>query len=76
MYNLIYLVLLAILANLLPSRFPVLSMMVLYVAFMAYKGVDYLGLKQNKTSVFVAAVSVMFLLIPAVLRSILEIIIT
>lgn len=75
-YNLIYLVLLAILANLLPSRFPVLSMMVLYVPFMAYKGVDYLGVKQSKIYMFVAAVSVMLVLIPTVLRSVLEIIIT
>lgn len=74
-YNLIFLVLLAIMNNVLPARFPVLSLLVLYVVFMAYKGMDYLGLKQDRTTVFLITSSAMFLLVPAVLRCVLELII-
>ena len=72
LYNLIFLVLLIILRNLLPSDFtPVLFLMV-YLPWMAYRGTDHLFVKKNKVGKFVVISSALLLLLPILLKAILE----
>lgn len=71
LYNLIFLVLLIILRNLLPSDFtPVLFLMV-YLPWMAYRGTDHLFVKKDKVAKFVVISSALLLGLPLALRAIL-----
>ena len=71
LYNLIFLVLLLIFGNLLPSDFaPVLFLMV-YLPWMAYRGTDHLFVKKEKVVKFVIISSILLLGLPFVLRQIL-----
>ena len=71
LYNLIYLVLLIILRNLLPSDFtPVLFLMV-YLPWMAYRGTDHLFVKKDKVAKFVIISSALLLLLPLALKAVL-----
>ena len=75
LYNLIFLVLLMILRNLLPSDFtPVLFLMV-YLPWMAYRGTDHLFVKKNKVAKFVVISSVLLLGLPIVLKALLGLLI-
>ena len=71
LYNLIFLVLLRILSNLLPSDFtPVLFLMV-YLPWMAYRGTDNLFVKKNKVAKFVIISSALLLGLPFLFEAIL-----
>ncbi len=71
LYNLIFLVLLMILRNLLPSDFtPVLFLMV-YLPWMAYRGTPHLFVKKSKVNKFVVISSVLLLGLPILLNAIL-----
>ena len=71
LYNLIFLVLLRILSNLLPSDFtPVLFLMV-YLPWMAYRGTDNLFVKKNKVAKFVIISSALLLGLPFMFEAIL-----
>lgn len=75
LYNLIFLVLLMILRNLLPSDFtPVLFLMV-YLPWMAYRGTDHLFVKKEKVAKFVVISSVLLLGLPILLKAILSLLI-
>lgn len=71
LYNLIFLVLLRILSNLLPSDFtPVLFLMV-YLPWMAFRGTDNLFVKKNKVAKFVIISSALLLGLPFMFEAIL-----
>jgi len=71
LYNLIFLVLLMILRNLLPSDFtPVLFLMV-YMPWMAYRGTDHLFVKKDKVAKFVVISSALLLGLPIALKAIM-----
>ena len=71
LYNLIFLVLLIILRNLLPSDFtPVLFLMV-YLPWMAYRGTDHLFVRKDKVAKFVVIASALLLGLPLALKAIL-----
>jgi hypothetical protein len=71
LYNLIFLVLLRILSNLLPSDFtPVLFLMV-YLPWMAFRGTDNLFVKKNKVAKFVIISSALMLGLPFLFEAIL-----
>lgn len=75
LYNLIFLVLLMILRNLLPSDFtPVLFLMV-YLPWMAYRGTDHLFVKKDKVAKFVVISSLLLLGLPILLNAILSLLI-
>ncbi|MBR4828419.1 MAG: hypothetical protein IKZ92_01275 [Muribaculaceae bacterium] len=72
LYNLIFLVLLIILRNLLPSDFtPVLFLMV-YLPWMAYRGTDHLFVKKDKVAKFVFISSALLLGLPLALKTVLD----
>ena len=71
LYNLIFLVLLIILRNLLPSDFtPVLFLMV-YLPWMAYRGTENLFVRKEKVAKFVVISSALLLFLPLALKAIL-----
>ena len=71
LYNLIFLVLLIILRNLLPSDFtPVLFLMV-YMPWMAYRGTDHLFVRKDKVAKFVVIASALLLGLPLAFKAIL-----
>ena len=71
LYNLIFLVLLIILRNLLPSDFtPVLFLMV-YLPWMAYRGTDHLFVRKDKVAKFVVIASVLLLGFPLAFKAVL-----
>lgn len=72
LYNLIFLVLLIILRNLLPSDFtPVLFLMV-YLPWMAYRGTEHLYVKKDKVTKFVIISSALMLLMPIIIKAFIE----
>ena len=71
LYNLIFLVLLIILRNFLPSDFtPVLFLMV-YLPWMAYRGTDHLFVRKDKVAKFVVMASALVLGLPLALKAVL-----
>lgn len=71
LYNLIFLVLLIILRNLLPSDFTPILFLMAYLPWMAYRGTDHLFVKKNKVARFVVISSVLLLGLPLLLKAIL-----
>ena len=67
MYNLIYLVLLEIIKNLLPVEFAPIFFMMFYMPYIAYKGTEYLGVKENMVGKFTIMASLIMLLMPQVI---------
>ncbi len=68
-----YLVILQIISNLLPSNFAVLDFMSLYVAFIVYRGLDYINYTE-KPLVFVSISTALLILVPILLTNIMGII--
>lgn len=64
MYNLIYLVLLEIIKNLLPVEFAPIFFMMFYMPYIAYKGTEYLGVKNDIIWKFTVMASLIMLLMP------------
>lgn len=71
LYNLIFLVLLIILRNLLPSDFTPVLFLMAYLPWMAYRGTAHLFVKKNKVAKFVVISSALLLLLPIALKAIL-----
>jgi len=63
-YNLIFLVLLKILRNLLPSDFTPVLFLMLYMPWMVYRAVDHLGVRPDKVTKFVAVASLLIMGLP------------
>ena len=63
-YNLIFLILLEIIKNLLPVDFAPIFFMMFYMPFIAYKGVDYLGVKKSKQTSFSIVAGLLMLFMP------------
>jgi hypothetical protein len=72
LYNLIYLVLLSIAGNILPIEFAPVFFLMLYMPWIAYRGVEYLGVAKKKVTKFVIIASVMMLLLPLVISFLLN----
>ena len=72
LFGLEYLAILYVISNFMPSSFAVLDFAKLYVGFIIYKGLEYINY-EGKPLVFVVGTSAMLLLIPAIIRYILEI---
>ncbi len=72
LYNLIFLVLLNILRNLLPSDFTPILFLMVYLPWMAYRGTDHLFVKKEKVVKFVIISSILLLGLPKVLMAIME----
>lgn len=71
LYNLIFLVLLLILRNLLPSDFTPILFLMLYLPWMAYKGTGNLFVDKDKVNKFTVVSSVLLLGLPLLLEYIL-----
>jgi len=72
LYNLIFLVLLLILRNLLPSDFAPILFFRVYLPWMAYRGTDHLFVKKEKVFKFVVISSALLLGLPLALTAILS----
>jgi hypothetical protein len=70
-YNLIFLIFLSILNFLLPTHFTPLYFLILYMAYIAYRGVDFLGLKREKVLKFVLISSAMMIALPFLIKLLL-----
>ncbi len=68
-----YLVILQIIGNLLPSNFAVLDFMSLYVAFIVYRGLEYINYTE-KPLVFVSISTALLIFVPIVLTKIMGVI--
>ena len=71
LYNLIFLVLLIILRNLLPSDFTPVLFLMAYLPWIVYRGTSHLFVKKDKVTKFVIISSALLLLTPIVLKAIL-----
>lgn len=71
LYNLIFLVLLMILRNLLPSDFTPVLFLMLYLPWMAYRGTGNLFVHKDKVNRFVVISSVLLLGLPLALEALL-----
>lgn len=75
-YNLALLILLSILVNVLNGEFTPLFFLVLYMPYMAYRGVDFLCVESDKSLKFVVISSIMMISFPFVIGWILDKLIT
>ncbi len=71
LYNLIFLVLLIILRNLLPSDFTPILFLMAYLPWMAYRGTDNLFVRKDKVAKFVVISSALLLGFPVAFKAIL-----
>jgi len=71
-YNLILLVLLNIIRNLLPSDFTPALFLMLYVPWVAYRGMDHLGVRKEKVLKFVVIASALIMLTPLLLMYLMD----
>ena len=72
LFNLIFLVLLMIVRNLLPSDFTPVLFLMIYLPWMVYRGTDNLFVKKEKVPRFVVISSALLLGLPMVLKLILD----
>lgn len=71
-YNISFLVLLSILLNVLNGEFSPLHFLVLYMPYMAYRGVEFLCIDSNKSIKFVIISSIMMIAFPLIIGWILN----
>jgi len=71
-YNLIFLVGLKILRYLLPSNFSPVLFLMLYMPWMAFRGVDYLGVRDSKVAKFVTIASALIMGLPLAINCFLS----
>lgn len=72
LYNLIFLMLLMLLRNLLPSDFTPVLFLMLYLPWMAYHGTGNLFVKKEKVTRFTVISSILLLGLPLLLQSLLD----
>ena len=75
-YNLAFLILLSILINVLNGEFTPLFFLVLYMPYVAYRGVDFLCVDSDKSLKFVVISSIMMISFPFIIGWILDKLIT
>ena len=75
LYSLIYLVLLAIIANVLPINFTPIFFMMTYLVWIVYRGTQYMGLDKPREPRFLIATSALLLLTPFVIQQLLNMLI-
>ena len=75
LYNLIFLVILMIFRNLLPSDFTPILFLMAYLPWMAYRGTAHLFVKKDKVPKFVLISSALLLGLPLVLKALLSLLI-
>lgn len=71
-YNLSFMIILSILMNILNAELSVLYFMFLYMPYVAYMGLDFLGLKTDKRMKFFIISSLMMIALPFVIGLILN----
>ncbi len=71
-YNLAFLILLSILINVLNGEFSPLYFLVLYMPYIAYRGVDFLCVDSDKSIKFVVISSIMMILFPFIIKWLLN----
>lgn len=74
-YCTMYLVVLSILQNVLPIQISAVFFMMLYVVWIAHRGIDYLELGSTSHSTFLLTASALLLFVPVVISTLLGIII-
>ena len=72
LYNLIFMVILMIVRNLLPSDFTPVLFLMLYLPWMFYRGTEHLFLKTGKVNKFIVISSALLLGLPFVMYHILD----
>ncbi|MBO5540939.1 MAG: hypothetical protein J5980_08355 [Muribaculaceae bacterium] len=75
LYSLIYLVLLAIITNVLPIDFTPIFFIMTYLVWIIYRGVRYMGLEKPRQTGFLIATSALLLLTPFVIQQLLSMLI-
>lgn len=75
LYSLIYLVLLAIIANVLPINFTPIFFMMTYLVWIVYRGTHYMGLEKQQESRFLIVASALLLLTPFIIQRLLSMLI-
>ena len=71
-FNLAFLIVLSILINVLNGEFSPLFFLVLYMPYIAYRGVDFLCVDSNKSVKFVVISSIMMIAFPIIIGWILS----
>lgn len=71
-YNLSFMVILSVLINLLNAELSVLYFMFLYMPYMAYNGLEFLGLKEEKRNKFFIISTLMMMILPFIFGLILN----
>lgn len=75
LYSLIYLVLLAIIANVLPIDFTPIFFMMTYMVWIVYRGTHYMGLERSREPRFLIVTSALLLLTPVTIVKLLSMLI-
>ncbi|MBR1882678.1 MAG: hypothetical protein IJ808_06645 [Muribaculaceae bacterium] len=75
LYPLIYLVLLGIIENVLPIDFTPIFFLMLYLAWICYRGADYMGLVGEKKTKFIIISTALLIFVPATIKYLLGIVI-
>ena len=75
LYSLIYLVLLAIIANVLPINFTPIFFMMTYLVWIVYRGTHYMGLEKQQEPRFLIVASALLLLTPFIIQRLLSMLI-
>ncbi len=71
-YNLSFMIILSVLMNVLNAELSVLYFMFLYMPYMAFNGLEFLGLKDNKQIKFFIISTVMMMVLPFLIGFILN----
>ena len=71
-YNLSFMIILSVLMNVLNAEFSVLYFMFLYMPYIAFKRLEFLGLKRNKNTKFFIISTLMMMTLPFIIGIILK----
>ena len=71
-YNLSFMIILSVLMNVLNAEFSVLYFMFLYMPYIAFNGLEFLGLKSNKKTKFFIISTLMMMTLPFIIGIILK----
>ena len=74
-YVLIFLILLSIIINLIPGQFSPLYFLMLYAVLIAYRGIDFLGVKPGKELKFIVVATILIVAMPQALDALLNMLI-
>ena len=71
-YNMSFMIILSVLINVLNAEFSVLYFMFLYMPYMAFNGLEFLGLKSNKRVKFYIISTLMMMVLPFIINLVLN----